>query len=174
MSIEDIRRKAGKFRKRILWRNAREYLGAVAVIVFFALQAWHTTDRLMQAASALISIGTLYVVWHLYRKGSPRTVPAELGLASGVDFFKHELVHQRDLLRGVAKWYLGPLMPGWVLLMVFIARRNPGHLPRFALSFTLFNVVAAAFFFFVWWLNQRAAQRLQRQIDQLDMLGGTR
>ncbi len=174
MSVEDIRRKAGKFHNRILWRNVREYAAAVLVAVFFAFQWWQTPDFLTRAGFALIIAGMAYLVWHLHRQGAARGVPAEMGLSSGVEFFKRELERQRDLVATVWSWYLGPMMPGWVVLMVAIGRRNPGHVRHFPLFFAVFNLVAAAFFVFVGWLNQRAARKLQGKIDELDALAGSR
>jgi hypothetical protein len=174
MSVEDIRRKAGKFHNRVVSRNVREYAAALMVAVFFGFQWWHTPDLLTRAGFALIIVGVAYVVWYLYQQGSARGVPAEMGLSSGVEFFKRELERQRDLVASVWRWYLGPMMPGWVVLMVALGRRNPGHVQHFALFFAVFNLVAAAFFVFVGWLNQRAAGKLQRKIDELDALAGSR
>lgn len=172
MSVDDIRRKAKKFQSKILWRNAREYVAALVVVVFFLYDFGRTTDVLTRAGFGLIIAGMLYLVWQLHRRGSSRSVPEEMGLASGVQFFRRELERQRNLVASAGKWYLGPLMPGWVVLMVALGRTNPGHVRHFALFFTVFNLVAASFFLFVWRLNLRAARRLQRQIDELDTLGG--
>lgn len=95
---------------------------------------------------------------------------AERGLASGLEFYRGELARQRDLFQSVGKWYLAPLIPGWVLLEVAFARANPGHARHFALFFTLFNLLVAAVFVFVWKLNQRTARGRERQIDELDAL----
>ena len=35
MSVEQIQASAGSFQRRIQWRNAREYVAAIAVVVFF-------------------------------------------------------------------------------------------------------------------------------------------
>jgi RNA polymerase sigma-70 factor, ECF subfamily len=171
-SVDDLRRKAGKFRKRIFWRNAREYVAALGVIVFFGYQLAHTTDAdtLVRVAFGLMIAGVLYMVWHLHRRGSSRSLPEEMGLANSLEFYRRELARQRDLVQSVGKWYFGPLIPGWVLLEVAFARANPGHPRHFALFFTMFNLLVAAVFVFVWKLNQRAARRVQRQIDELDAL----
>jgi hypothetical protein len=34
MSVDEIRRRAGKFQKEVYWRNAREYVAALAVVIF--------------------------------------------------------------------------------------------------------------------------------------------
>ena len=122
----------------------------------------------------LMITGMLYLMVQLHRKGSARNLTSDLGLASGLDFYRRELERQRDLVGSVWSWYLGPLIPGWVVLMVAFARTNPGHLRHFGLSLAGFNLFAALAFVFVWKLNQRAARSLQRQIDELNGLEGQR
>lgn len=170
MSADELRRRAGKFQRRIFWRNAREYVAALVVVVFFGFQFWRTPDAVTRAGFVLISAGALYLVWHLGRRGSSRSLPVEMGLASGLEFHRRELERQRDLLQSVWRWYLGPLMPGWVVLAIGMARTNPGHLRNFGLIFTLYQIIAALFFVFVWHINRRAARKLQQQIDELDAL----
>ncbi|MGO9094561.1 MAG: hypothetical protein ACLQGV_05005 [Bryobacteraceae bacterium] len=170
MSVEDIRRKAGSFQSKIFWRNAREYVTALAVVIFFGFQLFLTRDALMRAGYGVMIAGMMYLAWQLHRKGSSRSLPEEMGLASGLEFFRRELERQRDLVQSVWSWYLGPLIPGWVLLTAAMARANPGHLRQVGLALGILNLVAALAFVFVWKLNQRAAGSLQRLIDELDTL----
>lgn len=174
MSVDEIRRRAGKFHNKIYWRNAREYVAGLVVVVFLGFDFWRTPDALTRVGHGLIIAGMMYLMWQLHRKGSTRSLPVEMGLASGLEFFRRELERQRDLVGSVWSWYLGPLMPGWVVLMVALARTNPGHLRHFGLSFAGFNLVAALAFVFVWRLNQGAARKLQRRIDELNALEGQR
>jgi hypothetical protein len=174
MSVDEIRHRAGKFQKKIYRRNAREYVAGLAAVVFIAFEFWRMPDALTRVGMGLMIAGMLYLIWQLHRKGSARSLPAEMGLASGLDFFRRELERQRDLVGSVWSWYLGPLIPGWVVLMVALARINPGHLRHFGLTFAAFNLFAAFAFVFVWKLNQRAARRLQRRIDELNALEGQR
>jgi hypothetical protein len=174
MSVDEIRHQAGKFRKKIYWRNAREYVAALVVVVFFGFEFWRTSDALTRVGFGLMIAGMLYLIWHLHRKGSARSLPAEMGLASGLEFFRRELERQRDLVRSVWSWYLGPLIPSFVVLTVAFARTNPGHLRHIGRSLAAFDFVAALAFVFVWRLNQRAARRLQSRIDELNALEGER
>ena len=88
----------------------------------------------------------------------------------GLEFFKRELERQRDLLQNVGKWYLGPLVPGLVIITIASARSNPGHLRHFALFLTVYGLFVVFLFVYIWKLNHRAARKLQRQIDELDAL----
>ena len=162
MSVDEIRRRAGKFQKKIYWRNAREYAAALTVVVFVGLGLWLTSDALLRVAFGLMIAGLLYVMWHLHRRGSSRSLPADLGLASGIEFYRRELERQRDLLDSVWAWYLGPLIPGFVAFIVAY-HMHIGH-----------SLAVTALVVFVWLLNHRAARRLQRQIDELNALEGQR
>ena len=170
MSVDELRSRAGKFNRRVSWRNAREYIAAVVVIVFFTFCFARTDDLLRRVGLGLEVAGVAYVCWHLLTKGSARQLPADLGLANSLQFHRRELERQRDLLRGVWRWYLGPMIPGLAILMISGARSNPRHLQHFGLIVGVYGVLATLLFVFVGWLNQRGAQRLDQRIRELDSL----
>ena len=170
MSVDEIRRRAGKFERKIYWRNAREYAAALAVVIFFGFELSRGPDLLTGAGFALMIAGMLYLVAQLYRRTSPRSLPAEMRAASGVDFYRRELERQRDALRSVWRWYLGPLVPGVVVTMVAMARNNPHHIQHDRWFLAAYGVLVALAFAYGGRLNTKAARRLQRQIDQLDAL----
>ncbi len=151
--LEELRRRAGKFEKRIRHRNLREYAGAAVVIIAFTSYIFIFRDLLVRAGSVMILAGTIYVVVQLYRRSTPVSLPADFGLVASVEFYRRELVRQRDLLRSVFSWYLGPLVPG---LLVF----TKGKPVMIAINAIVFGLV--------WWVNQKAADRLTRQIEELD------
>ena len=107
--------------------------------------------------SVLIIAGTIYVVRQLYRRSTPAAMPAEFGLTASVEFYRSELVRQRDLLQSVWKWYLAPFVPGMVMF-------SRGKIPFLTSNTIMFGLV--------WWMNRRGAGRLTRQIEELDRLGG--
>jgi Flp pilus assembly protein TadB len=170
MSVDEIRLRARKLEKKIYWRNAREYIAAVAVVVFFGFELARTHDLLMGTGFGLIIAGMLYLMWQLHRQGSSRGMAAEMGLESGVDFFRRELERQRNLLQHVWRWYLAPLVPGLVVVTVAVGRKNPHHLHHYGWFLVAYSLLVALGFIFVWRLNERAARRLQRHIDELDAL----
>jgi len=172
MSIDEIRQKARKYQQKIGWRNLREYIAALVVVVFFSYNLWHNPDTVTGVGFAIIIAGMLYMIYQLHHRGSARSLPAEMGSASWLEFHRRELERQRDLVGGVWSWYLGPIIPGWVVLMVGFARTNPGHLHHYGLFLAVFNLVTALVFVGIWKLNQRAARRLQHRIDELDALQG--
>jgi Flp pilus assembly protein TadB len=174
MSVEQLRLRAGKFEKTIFWRNAREYVAALIVVLYFAYELLKWPNVLTGIGFGLIIAGMLYMMWQLHRKGSSRTMPAELASAAGLDFYRRELERQRDLVQGVWWWYLAPLVPGLVVIFVAMALTNPHHLPHHYWFLAGYGLVVALAFIFVWKLNERAARRLERCINELDDLKGGR
>jgi hypothetical protein len=84
-------------------------------------------------------------------------------LTASIAFHRGELVRQRDLLRSVVWWYIGPIIPGLVVFGVGIA---PGHGTGSLLNALPFLCI----FGLIVWVNHRAAIRLDRQIAELDSL----
>src|ERR1019366_2022108 len=169
MTLDEIREKARKFKRTILFRNLREYVAIVIVVAFFGL-AMGQYPPLMRAGAGLIIAGVLYVAYQLHRRGSSKTAAADLATASCLDFHRRELERQRDLLRGIWSWYLGPMIPGLALMVVAAGMANPGHLPHVWGYVGLYSTVVALAFFLVARLIRRASRRLQRRIHELDAM----
>ena len=163
MPLEEIRRKARRFEKRIKSRNLREYAGAAIGIAAYTFYFFKFDSPVIRAGCVLVVAGVLYVVVQLYKRASPGTLPADLAFTASLEFHRRELVRQRDLLRSVWRWYITPIVPG---LIVFSA----GILPHRVAGMVGSVLVFLAFFGFVVWLNQRAAVRLDRQIAEIESL----
>jgi hypothetical protein len=171
MTINEIREKARKFKRTILFRNLREYVAIAVVVVFFG-STMRTYPPLMRGGAGLCIAGMLYVAYQLYRKSSSKSAGAGLAPASCLDSYRRELERERDNLRSVWSWYLGPMLPGLALIAVAGALSNPGHW-RFAWVFVGVYVAAILLvFYFVARLNQHAVRSLQRKIDELDAMQG--
>lgn len=170
MSVEQIRMSAGKFQRTVGWRNVREYVAALAVTIFFAYDFARTDDRLARIGFGLLIAGTAWVVWQLHIQGSARRLPEDAALSSFIDFQRRELMRQRDLLGGVWRWYLGPLIPGLVVLIASFGRTNAHQVRHPELIIVIYSILVAALFIGIAKLNERAARRLQQQIDRLDEL----
>ena len=164
MTLEDIRNRARRWQRKVGRRNLLEYAGALFVIVTTSVRLWYETNLVMVTGGVLLMLGTLYVVYHLHRWGSARSMPADAALMDCLGFHRAELVRQRDLLRGVWWWYLLPFVPGSALLIIGRAIERPdrrllalGVTAAFVVSFTLVGK-----------LNEYGARKLQRAIDALD------
>jgi hypothetical protein len=165
MPLEEIQRRALRFENRIQSRNLREYAGGAVGLAVFTYYIFKFPSPMTRAGSALVIAGMLYVMVQIYRRASPDKVPADLAWTASLEFHRRELVRQRDLLRSVWRWYIGPLIPG---LLVFTAGTMPQHAPAWTfLALVLFYLVV---FGGIVWLNHRAAVGLDRQIAELDNL----
>ena len=163
MPLEEIRRKARQFEKRIQRRNLREYIAGTAGIVIFTVYLFIFPNPVARTGSALIIAGALCVLFQIYQRATPGTIPADLALTASLQFHRRELVRQRDLLRSVWLWYIGPFVPG---IVVFGMGVNPRHGTG-----SWWNAVPfLCIFGVVMWLNRSAAERLNRQIAELDSL----
>lgn len=89
---------------------------------------------------------------------------ADLGLLPSVEFHRRELERERDARRSIVSWYILPVVPGLSVLFVALALIPDGR--GVAAAVTLATLFAAAFIVTVR-LGQRAAGRLQRDIDEL-------
>jgi len=167
MSLEEIRQKAGAFQKRIRNRNLREYGAAAIVFGWFGYNLWRVPE--LRLGSALILAATAYMVWQLHARGASKTVPEAMALTPCVEFHRRELERQRDLLRDIWRWYLLPFVPGLVVFVWGSVRHVTGGQWVNAAPFA---VLCAMFFVFVGRLNRRAADKLQRQIDELEGMAG--
>ena len=165
MSADVIRQRAGKFERRIHWRNVREYVSSLVAAVLFAYFFATNHVVLFRVAYALFIAGLGWVVFQLHRQGSAKSMPAAMGTSTCLQFFRAELERQRDVVGNVWSWYLAPLVPGFVVLTAgsVIARPHPAGLAAAA----LLDAVVAVVFLLVWKMNQRAARCLQRMIDEL-------
>jgi lipopolysaccharide export LptBFGC system permease protein LptF len=172
MSVQQIRKQAGKFEKQIVWRNVREYAGALIAAALFSFSFATTHDPLFRSGFVLLIAGLVYVAYQLHRKGSPKSLPVQMGAVSCLQFHRSELERQRDLVGSVWSWYLGPLIPGLAVLTIAMAVANPR--PGNIGGVMLMATIIAAFFVFVGKLNARAARSLQRLIDELSTAEGTR
>ena len=118
-SVEELRAKAAKFQRRVQRRNLREYMAALIVIGWAGVACWNVAEPLPRIAFAMLIAAAIFYIWYLRRRGSAKPVPADLGGAACVTFYRSELERQRDLLHSVWKWVLLPILPGVTLLAVY-------------------------------------------------------
>ncbi|WP_343633406.1 hypothetical protein [Roseateles sp.] len=163
---DELRRSANRFRRRVQWRNALEYLACAAVVMVFALYLVSFPFPRMRAGSLLVILGALVVAWQLHRRGSSQATPTELGAQSWLDYRRAQWVRQRDALRSAAWWYVGPFLPG-VIVFRWGVETELGPQAPFARGLAA-NLVIVAIFVAVILFNRFSAHRLQQQIDQLD------
>jgi hypothetical protein len=171
VSLDAIRRLDAKLARQVRWRNAAEYLAAGIVAIASVNIAIVVPALLMKVAALALLVAVVFVVWKLRRDGTSRPPPRPD--APAIEHIAHhraELARQRDLLRTVPRWYLAPL---FAAITIFYLAALIAVLPKGPPGPILFDlakryVPTVALFGLIWWMNLRAAARLQRRIDALD------
>ena len=170
--LEEVRQGADKFYRAIRRRNMIEYAACVIVVVGFSTYIFTLPHVLQKIGSALIVLATFYVAWQLHRRASAEP-PERAGTMPLLLFSRAQIARQRDALRSILWWYLLPFLPGFALFMIgkgldpaTEAAGPPIWVRWLALA------VVVAIFTGIWWLNQFAARKLQRRIDEIDALTG--
>ena len=176
MSIQEVRRKAEKFEKKVFWENALNYFVGLIGAAFMAYcLVWdrYPKDMLIRLGLSLTVAGVLYVLWRIHKRSPSRRVPAELGVVSCLDYYRKELENRRD--HYLSFWKdIGPAIPGVVILLVAKARIHPSHLqhPEWVLAGVA--TVSALVVWLFWRQSTLCARKLQHEIDALDALRESR
>jgi hypothetical protein len=168
-TLEELRRKAGKFTGQIAGRNRREYAVSALLVLYFGYCAWTSPSPMMETGYGLTIAGLLYMMYELYRRTAAAPAPADLGWKSCAAFHRAELERQRDALRGVWKWYLGPLVPGLATISAAGTIAGFKHSTPAGLVTLIFPCLIGLFFWWLGRLNRKAAGHIQKQIDALDV-----
>jgi len=101
------------------------------------------------------------------------TLPCKVSRRVTVIWLRHrrELERQRDLARDVWKWCLLPFVPGLLATMAVPLLHLPPENWMDGASIGVSVILLwAAMFYAVWRLNKRGANKLQRQIDELNSM----
>jgi Flp pilus assembly protein TadB len=165
-AMDQLKRGAQRFQRRVAARNALEYLACVAVVACFANYLVVFPFPVMRAGSVLLILGTVLVAWQLHKRASNRgPLPGELGERPWLEFHLRQLTRQRDALRNVWLWYVAPFVPG-IVVFRWGVETELGISAPFARGWTA-NLSIAAVFLLVIAYNRFVARRLQKRIDQL-------
>jgi hypothetical protein len=170
MSADEIRARAGRMQSIVSRRNFREYLIGGILIVFFGAMAFEAPYPLSKLGCALLAAGCAVVMWRLHVVARAGSVREAVAANDWTQFYRSELVRQRDALQGIWVWYLGPLIPGSVVYWLAIGIRSigtPSVVWEWAVAVGGLLLNAVAF----WWVasaNKKAAAALQAEIETLD------
>ena len=171
LPLEEVRKGARKFYRYIKWRNAVEYVAGVIVVASFTTYVVTLPHMLQKLGSALVVLAAFYALWQLHRRAS--AVPPEAaGTMPIMQFARTQLVRQRDAVRSILSWYILPFVPGLVMVLVGSLLVKTAAGKALGLIDAIGLAVMLAVFVGVWWVNQLAARKLQRHIDEIDALMG--
>jgi hypothetical protein len=167
MSIAQIRTMSQSLERRVTRGLRREYVAAWIAAALFGFYGWIGPTATIRVGASLVVVAVLFTAHQLRLRGATVPLPADLARTSALDFYRAQLVRQRDLLRSVWWWGLLPAVPGLLVLQVGQARSHPelitGHS---ALGVFLIVVMVG-----VHVLNRHVATRIQRRLDRLSSHG---
>jgi len=166
MSAEEIHKRAGRFERKIRFRNVREYVASLIAVGLLGYSFLTAHGLLFRTTFALFIAGMVWIVVQLHRKGAAKSMPTGVDTLTSLRFYRAELERQLDVVSNVWSWYLAPLVPGFVVYTVGYAITFPRPAAWAGLAFM--DLIVAALFFVVWKMNIRAARCLQRMINDLD------
>lgn len=172
ISADEMRARALAFERKVRRRNRIEYIAAAVVVAAFG---WYATwpepaTPLWPIANLMIVAGTLLVAWNLHRIARAAATPAEASAGSLIDFQRAQYVRQRDALKSVWLWYLGPFVPGMVLWFtaLWIGPPQAQQTATWGMGLIAAAGASIAVSAGIVVLNLIGAGRLQRLIDELD------
>ena len=165
LSLDTLSDHARLFQKMIWWRNARESLGAVVVLMLNTRELWRADSQLARAGNALLIAGMLFIIGYLYFRAGSRAVPGHADTKDVLRFHQREIARQRDILRAAPLWYLLPFVPGMVVSAAGKWETSGGG--------ALIGIpIIIGVFVLIWRLNVWAASWLDRQLHNVDALEG--
>jgi hypothetical protein len=168
LPLDELRKRAEKFRSRIVRRNLREYLNMAALIPCFGYFSWTTRQPLMRVGNGLLVAGLLYGAYQLHRRASASPSPGALEWENCRAFHREQLARQRDAVSGIWRWQIGPLLPGILAIaaeLCLVGFRKSLYAGALSiLTIAVISLVPCR----VAWLHRDAAAAIQRQIDALD------
>ncbi len=166
VTLKDIRSQALKFQTKIRRRNLGEYIGIVVGTVIYCGFMWYLSGLLVKLGAAVTLAGMYFSVYQIRRDGSAHEVPVDSPPSECLEFHRQELTRQRDMLRRVGPWHIGPMMPGLSLFFVGSWIGNVHDL-KDSLIVAASGVLTVAVLSFVYWLNVRAANKLDQELETL-------
>lgn len=166
---EQLQEKTTKFERTVRNRNLVEFTALTVVFALFvggavlsiSGQAWPFV-----AAFAAGAIGTLYVAWSLFKRGTNLHRQLEVDC---VTHLSQQYRRQIDLLRSVPRWYLAPFIPGIAGIFLAVAL---GAAPTLGWAATIDQLVQpvaiiVAVFGLVAWINLFSASKLEKKLTEI-------
>jgi len=161
MSVEEVRRRAADFDRKVeRWKQVGT-LTVALLIVKNVWEVWVDTDLLERAGDCLMLLALLFIAYRFWRHSRAEVVPSTLGLASCLEHYRARLLRQRELSRDAWAFIL-PFVPGFGLIIV--GRAFEG---RPTSQVALLIAVAVGIFAAVLWTITRGRRTIEREIDAL-------
>lgn len=171
ISLAYLRHQLQRLRRRTQIRNACEYVGGLGAMVWVIAAGWDfiRPRPLISVGIALWVLGMIFVLYQWHRRASLPEAAESWGTLDAMQFYRQQLVRQRDARRGNWRWWLPSIAPGLVVLFVgLVVEVTPtpwvaiGALAGW-IAFAVTMGIAG---------YERVARGIQVEIDALDSMTG--
>lgn len=171
MALRLIQSKA----RELQTRTRRKLLGmmagplAAAFLYAFGIREFASQGQVLHPLFATALVWSLIGLYFLTRGMRRIMMPSDAGLSTGLAFCRGELERQRDLLRRVLLWSLGPMLlalASFILGLAMIGPNDRGLFPN-GLPFLALVILWIAGYFA---LRERELRQLKREIEELNEL----
>jgi hypothetical protein len=140
---------------------------AAGLFYAFGMKSFPALEQVLQPLFAVALAWSLAGLYILNRGMWSAVMPGDAGLSTGLEFCRREIERQRDLVRRVLLWSLGPVMLAigtLILALAMVSTKDRGLIPN-GLPFLIAIVVWIIAYFNIRFREQR---ELQREIDELN------
>lgn len=162
LPLDQVRTKAERLDARTRRWNVVTGVLFILLLIKGALEVWTQTGTLEHAGDLLVLAAFVYVAYR-YRKWRLAAPPMALGKTNCVEFYRAELLRQRDLSKD--SWgYLLPFAPGITLAILDGVLEDRPTTDRIVLV-----LLGVALFLGIAWWNAHTARKFQNEIDALDV-----
>lgn len=170
MTLKLIHSKARDLRAKTRQKVLRTLAGPLTVAFCYvvAMRAFPQQGHLLPMFAGAL-VWSLIGLYFLNRGMWSPVMPGDAGLRTGLEFCREEIERQRNLLRRVLLWSLGPILLSLATListLAIVGSNARGLLPNGLPFLTL--VVVWIIVYFV--MRAREQRELDREIEELDDL----
>lgn len=171
VSHKTLRRRADKFQAKHKRRDMMEYLGFASLLGLMAYYLTQRADWQALVASGLVIMGGIIILWNYHRIAKVKRRPSSSSSETTLDYLRRELTRQRDAAASAWKWYLLPVVPSLIFVLIFRWLETGPTLTqltdfRITILF-VFAFLVACLTAIIFWQFLNAA-RYQRQLDALE------
>ncbi|MEA3539769.1 MAG: hypothetical protein U9R73_11650 [Pseudomonadota bacterium] len=164
LPADEIHRRHAALERRVGRRNLIEYLTAALMIVgvvgLVLLDVRLGALGVGTVGLILLGIGGGVVAWQLHRR-TGSAMPID-GARPSIDAYRDSLRRERDALASVARWYIGPMVPGMVTIYAGAFLKVPPGGRVLVIALAAVTGIAMAW---VIRINRRGAQRIADELE---------